>query len=220
MLTLIETNEQLALAMSKHQRAILMTRKTLGMSPENGTSQSNSPDTEGGFAPPPGPPPSQMKPRPSSTDAKPPPIPPRKLAPTTAKPLTEHAQAENYMRYGNPSPPSAEQPEDPFKDPAVTTTQKAAFPEDNNPPANQFLDRLGVEPYHPGFKPYHPGFNPSQSYTGRQDSAVGKVTMHAAVPATPEVEQVEKEVVSQGHNYEDDTYEASPVQRKAPIYRY
>jgi hypothetical protein len=88
----------------------------------------------------------------------------------------------------------------------------ASFPRDQQPPTDQFFDRLGVEPY-------HPGFSPTQSYMGRQDSAVGKVAMHAAGPATPEIES-EKEVVEQNHISEEDSYGVSPVQRKAPIYRY
>ena len=54
---------------------------------------------------------------------------------------------------------------------------------------------------------------------GRQDSAVGKVAMHGAWPATPEIES-EKEVVEQNHIPEEDSYGVSPVQQKAPIYRY
>jgi len=58
MLTLIETNDQLALAMSKHQRAVLQARKTLGLGSESGgVSPALSAQGDAGFVPPPGPPP-------------------------------------------------------------------------------------------------------------------------------------------------------------------
>lgn len=54
--TLIETNEQLTKALHQHQRAILQARKAAGIN------TSPSPTPSGGFAPPPGPPPSDTKP--------------------------------------------------------------------------------------------------------------------------------------------------------------
>jgi hypothetical protein len=105
---------------------------------------------------------------------------------------------------------AAELPEDPFRDPTPVP-----FPADGRPPADQFHDTLGLEPYHPGFKP-------TQSYMGRQDNAIDKTAMHSAVPATPDVEGTGKEVVTHApvHEEEEDSYNASPVHTKAPIYRY
>jgi hypothetical protein len=203
MLTLIDTNDQLALAMSKHQRGILQARKALGLNTENGPSSGNhSPNPDTGYTPPPGPPPSFTKPT----------MPPRKPGPAPAPPSTEDGNIRPERRSRSPNPYATEKPEDPFKDPAGNTMQNAPFPIDQQPPTDQFFDRLGVEPYHPGFKP-------TQSYMGRQDSAVGKMAMHAAGPAIPEIES-EKEVVEQNHISEEDSYGVSPVQRKAPIYRY
>lgn len=202
MLTLIETNDQLALAMSKHQRAVLQARKTLGLGSESGgVSPALSAQGDAGFVPPPGPPPATTKPA----------FPSRNQTPSPAPPAREPVASSAL---GGPSPPIPEKPEDPFRDPAVntavTTTHNPPFPQDKKPPpADQYQERLGLEPY-------HPGFNPTQSYMGRQDSAVGKVTMTAAIPSPPLAE-----LEGEGHrsNVEDDEYGVSP-ERKAPIYRY
>ncbi len=202
MLTLIDTNDQLALAMSKHQRGVLQARKSLGLHVENGpNSRNHSPNPDTGYTPPSGPPPSFTKP----------PMPPKKPAPPPSKSSKEDSRSKPE-RSRSPNPHATEKSEDPFKDPASTTMPNAPFPIDQQSPTDQFFDRLGIEPY-------HPGFNATQSYMGRQDSAMGKVAMHAAGPATPEIES-EKEVVQHNHVAEEDSYDVSPVQRKAPIYRY
>jgi hypothetical protein len=212
MLTLIDTNDQLALAMSKHQRGVLQARKALGLNTENGPrSGQHSPNPDSGYTPPLVSPPPFNKPFMSV----------RKPSPALAQPSTEERNTKPERRNGSPNPYETEKPEDPFKDPAGTTMQNAPFPRDQQPPTDQFFDRLGVEPY-------HPGFNPTQSYMGRQDSAVGRVAMHAAGPTTPEIEtekevveqHSEKEVMEQNHIPEEDHYGVSPVQQKAPIYRY
>lgn len=43
---------------------------------------------------------------------------------------------------------------------------------------------------------YHPGFNPTQSYMGRQNSAMGKITMHAALPTTPHMREGNEDLYS------------------------
>lgn len=58
MLTLIETNEQLSLALSRHQRAQLTARKAAGLSPSPHQSLGASPANEGPYQPPNMPPPS------------------------------------------------------------------------------------------------------------------------------------------------------------------
>ncbi|CAD6575727.1 MAG: hypothetical protein ASARMPREDX12_007461 [Alectoria sarmentosa] len=71
LLTLIETNDQLATAMSKHQRALLQARRTTGVSPLSTgpyevpgapVTSSNEP-RNGHFTPPPGPPPGKQVPQ-------------------------------------------------------------------------------------------------------------------------------------------------------------
>jgi hypothetical protein len=155
--TLIETNEQLSKAMNQHHRAVLSARKALGLgTAENGVSPTGS-ASGSGYAPPPGPPPSTK-----------PPVPARKAV---AKPLDTRTQLQRGSTNYSPFEDSEENP---FTDPKPNPP----FPSDNRPPPNQFQDKLGIEPY-------HPGFSTTQSYMGRQDSSVGKVTMHAAVSEMP-----------------------------------
>jgi hypothetical protein len=168
MLTLIETNEQLSLAMTKHQRAVLNTRKALGVgTPE----QRASPTTAtGGFAPPAGPPPGVAK---AST------LPPR----TTAVPAPIAKDEPKKL---------AEEEENPFADPK-------SDPEIDAAQSGHHLE------------PYHPGFVSAQSYVGRQDSAVGDVTLRA----------VGSERDDKGRNADDeDENDPYSAPSKEPIYRY
>ncbi|PBP28304.1 hypothetical protein BUE80_DR000831 [Diplocarpon rosae] len=112
------------------------------------------------FAPPPGPPPSRTHP---ARDLSPPLQPPR--------PAHNLPTPESQPSIPSPATPSSFD-ENPFSDPE----RHPPFPKDQPSVATgQFNDELGIEPYHPGFKE-------TASYVGRQDSALGKVTMHAAVP--------------------------------------
>jgi hypothetical protein len=184
--TLIETNEQLSKAMNQHQRAILSARKAAGLG--NGETGVTPPSatpagrTESSFAAPPGPPPNHGKPSRKAVPKAPQIPPPGDYA------LTD-VDDDN---------------ENPFSDPSETPTkdeQKPPFPKDKPPTATgQFNDRLGIEPYHPGFQE-------TPSYTGRQDSSVGKVTMHAAGET------------SDDDNVSNEGYSAQ-ASGKAPVYRY
>lgn len=189
MLTLIETNEQIALAISKHQRAVLQSRRSLGLGTDT-----PSPSAEG-FAPPPGPPPASAKPPPGpppqQMSSKPPPdLPSRKSVPPPAAGSSNGGSGSPRLT----NPPASETLEDPFQDPKSQRAPQAKAPA---PPTEEFSG-LGMEPY-------HPGFNPTQSYMGRQDSAAGNVTMHAAAERDSE---------------EEDDYAAPQQTKKAPIYRY
>lgn len=196
MLTLIETNDQLAMAMSKHQRAVLMARKVMGINDVSSPSGSIPGDS---VAPPPGPPPSQN--RASEGAGAAPPVPSRKQ-------LKKNGSGSD-SRKALPSNPnqSSEAVDDPFRDPTAGPID-APFPKDRTPPmTDQFQDRLGVEPY-------HPGFNPTKSYMGRQDSAVGKVSMHAAGPESPVSENdYAGDVSPREKNGHEDS-------KETPIYRY
>ncbi|TVY16103.1 hypothetical protein LARI1_G006030 [Lachnellula arida] len=183
--TLIETNEQLSKAMNQHQRAILSSRKAAGLgNGDTGLTPPNGPAAgpiESDFVAPPGPPPNHSKPLRKAVSTAPQIPPPGDYAPT-----------------------DVDVNENPFSDPSETARkpeQKPPFPKDKPPTATgQFNDRLGIEPYHPGFQE-------TQSYMGRQDSAVGKLTMHAAVDTSDE-----DIVKSEGSS-------AQPS-AKAPVYRY
>lgn len=168
--TLIETNEQLSKAMNQHQRAVLNARKVLGLgAPGEGNTPPPGPPpgrTESGFAAPPGPPPNHMnKPQPSvssrSTRNQPPIPPPGDYLPTDA---SDH---ENENPFADPNPPQQSSM-------SIGVPKNPPFPVDQPPKlTGQFNDRLGIEPYHPGFQE-------TSSYMGRQDSSVGKVTMHGS----------------------------------------
>jgi hypothetical protein len=201
--TLIETNEQLSKAMSQHQRAVLAARKVVGLG--NGSPSETPPArTDSGFPAPPGPPP----PRTQSGFVAPPGPPPNLSKP--AAPIRK--PAPQIPPPGDYAPTGLDDDENPFSDPTEKKTRKAAppFPEDRPPIATgQFNDRLGIEPYHPGFQE-------TRSYMGRQDSSLGKVTMHAgAAPETPIEEGDERN----GSASASGGYGVQPG-NQAPIYRY
>lgn len=205
--TLIETNEQLGKAMSQHQRAVLTARKAAGLGtgtptpPPGGDSAYAPPPprTESGFAPPPGPPPSQMN--------KPTPI----IAPVPTRKAVSK-KGPQIPPPGDYAPNLSEDDEEanPFSDPHPAPTERAGnvrppFPEDRPPVATgQFNDRLGIEPYHPGFRE-------TQSYVGRQDSSLGKMTMHAGA-SDPDDEVEEDDNGRSGYG--------ATAGSKAPVYRY
>ncbi|KAF4635898.1 hypothetical protein G7Y89_g2192 [Cudoniella acicularis] len=202
--TLIETNEQLAKAMSQHQRAVLSARKLLGLGTPG---EGNTPPpqrTESGFAPPPGPLSNQnngiilsQPPLPSARPSR------RTVAPQIPPP-------GDYL----PTDSSDHESENPFADPTPSNKATASsssrpvkppFPEDKPPTlTGQFNDRLGIEPYHPGFKE-------TPSYMGRQDSSVGKVTMHAANQNPSEEDDVDEETAREY---------GIPAEGQAAVYRY
>lgn len=205
--TLIETNEQLSKAMSQHQRAVLNARKAAGLgndtpTPPPGQDSGFAPPpgrTESGFAPPPGPPPSQTS----------------KSAPIVAAAPLPRKKVPQIPPPGDYAPNLSDDEEEanPFIDPhpsqqeRLGTTVRPPFPEDRPPVATgQFNDRLGIEPYHPGFKE-------TQSYVGRQDSSLGKVSMHAAA-SDPDHEVEEDEEDNRRSGY------GAAAGSKAPVYRY
>lgn len=174
MLTLIETNDQLSVAISKHQRAVLQARQALGIAtPGEGPTPSASPDEGMGRAP-------HMPP--SATTNMPPPLPPSRKPAPNALPVGDQPSNLN-----TPLPPS----ENPFQD---------------SSDVEQGIDHN---------EPYHPGFNPTKSYMGRQDSAINKVSMHAAVPASGENE-------ASGSQSQPLAAQkpSEPAPEREPIYRY
>ncbi|KAG9230488.1 hypothetical protein BJ875DRAFT_537105 [Amylocarpus encephaloides] len=190
MLTLIETNEQLTKAMNQHQRGLLSARKAMGLGSASSTPPAR---TDSGFAPPPGPPPSQIH-APKPTRNIPPQIPPPgDYAPTG---LSDSDREDN-----------------PFADPkesrAPRPSQSPPFPKDQpNNLTGQFNDRLGIEPYHPGYKE-------TPSYVGRQESSMGKTSMHAA--GSPVEEEPES---SRSRRPDGEAAYGVQPQTKAPVYRY
>lgn len=81
---------------------------------------------------------------------------------------------------------------------------------------NPFRDSEEVQPVVDHNEPYHPGFNPTKSYMGRQDSAINKVSMHAAIP--PSSESEERASPNAGQPVADKSPDSA--QEQGPIYRY
>jgi hypothetical protein len=218
MLTLIETNEQLSLAASKHQRAVLQARRLHGPSPSPPISQTNS-----NTYPPPAGVPQQVYNAPG--------LPPRNDAPGVS-PLNAHPTEANYVPPSNSSyasPPGSTYSPPPAQSYAPPPTQAYAPPNPVGykndelplPPAlqaggnrprpasgtnedNPFADHHTsaytppvAAPNNPssnGYgsspEPYHPGYQSTPSYLGRQESAVNNLTMRGAQP--PQISEEEE----------------------------
>lgn len=174
MLTLIETNDQLSVAISKHQRAGLQARKALGIAAlGEGPTPTAGPDAGIGRA--------LHTPHSATINMSPPPPPSRRIARNAS--------------------PTAEQPSNLIK----------PLPSSENP----FQDSSEIEPAIDHNEPYHPGFNPTESYMGRQNSAINKVSMHAAVPASGESEASGSQSQSAAAQKLSE-----PAPERGPIYRY
>lgn len=218
MLTLIETNEQLSLAASKHQRAILQARRLIGPTP--------SPSAQSGGNPPSGVPPQGYAPPSQPPQSyEPPGLPPHQAAPSlppisvaTAGP--GQPPASNSTAYKNddlPLPPS------------LQAGQQRATPQGEDPFADHHTSTYSPPPGPPpprangGGSPdsYHPGYQSTPSYLGRQESSANNLTMHGAQtsipeeearPHTPDVNQPQQQ--HQNHN-------VSPIaERNTVTYRY
>ncbi|KAJ4288562.1 hypothetical protein N0V90_011799 [Kalmusia sp. IMI 367209] len=179
MLTLIETNEQLSLAASKHQRAILQARRVLGVSP--------SPPVPSNFnnyssLPP--------APAPATTYTPPPPqsapvtetpmLPPLGFGsdepsqkPTGPKkdelPLPPALQAAPNRR---PSSSMNETEDNPFAD-----HHTSGYSAPSGPPPGRNADQA---PASGGYTPFSQGYQSTPSYLGRQESSANNLTMHGA----------------------------------------
>lgn len=203
--TLIDTNEQLSKALSQHQRAILNARKIMGVNNDEARMSAAA-------APPPGPPP----PRTESGFASPPPGPPPNKSTKPTAPILSAAPTRKPLKSAPQIPPPGdyapnlsdddEEARNPFADPKKDTRQKPPFPADRSPVATgQFNDRLGIEPYHPGFQE-------TPSYMGRQNSSVDHTTMHAGGAIDEEYERRTVDPPANGYG--------APSGASAPVYRY
>ncbi|KAK7946473.1 uncharacterized protein PG986_010794 [Apiospora aurea] len=189
--SLIDTNEQLQTALSLHQRAMLNARKHAGL---GGPTESSSPQDPTG--PQPNGVSSNQRPTPPliNTDDEelyePPPMPPRK---TNGK--------GKEREYDNPiaGPSRSHTPraeEDPFKDPQPDSHSSGAGGSGSAAAPGGSSGAYLNEDTRLAFEPFHPGFSATPSYLGRQDSSVGKETMHGAaggedrMPRIPDDESV------------------------------
>ncbi|KAF2816154.1 uncharacterized protein BDZ99DRAFT_406676 [Mytilinidion resinicola] len=221
MLTLIETNEQLSLAASKHQRAVLQARKVLGPSPVPTPPIS----TANNDYPLPAIPQSSAPQLPPFTQTNsisprdPNPIP----AYTAPSPIPIALQAAPHRT--RTASPSSNYPDDPFSDHGSNAYDHPASPSNAPPPPPP--PRTSGSP-----NSYHPGYSTSPSYLQRQESAGNNVTMHGGAsppnggeqdawssePRTPE--QVGRRPVGGGVGRRE-SEDVSPVaEREQVTYRY
>ncbi|KAF6840688.1 GAT domain-containing protein [Colletotrichum plurivorum] len=218
--SLIDTNEQLQSALNQHQRAVLGARKQLGVGARSGDASPASPQ----------PPTTQYANRPqewqqaqsSSSSSTPAPALPIRPAESNGK----GKAAESFMPPPGPPPKAPEErpSEDPFKDPQPDN----GYPASSRAGGSASAAELPNEEPRLAFEPYHPGFNTTPSYVGRQDSAVGKVTMHGADAATTpgplsgnpiQTVDLRNRQDNPREDSDDDLYESTP-KRKNPVYRY
>lgn len=177
MLTLIETNEQLSLAASKHQRAILQARRAIGASPSPPVQGNNFNNL----------PPLPAAPAPAATYTPPPPQQPTPhndipILPPLGLESKEPNRNEStgYQKDELPLPPALqaapgrgrsnstqEAEDDPFADHHTSGYAAPAAQGGDGVPAN-------------GYIPYRQTYQPTPSYLGRQESSANNLTMHGA----------------------------------------
>jgi hypothetical protein len=223
MLTLIETNEQLSLAASKHQRAVLQARRLMGASPSppapvaNNLPSSAPPSSLAQTAPPP-PPPNNALPAPSlsapAADSFAPP-PPSNTIPYTSGdsslPSSLQAAPNRPREVANPAKKEGEEEaEDPFADHYTSTyTPPTGAPANDRP--NGYADISD---------PYHPGFQSTPSYLNRQESSANNLTMHGAQPQIAE-EEVKQRPQTPDYMTRQEQPDVSPIaERNTVTYRY
>ncbi|KAJ4360259.1 uncharacterized protein N0V89_000819 [Didymosphaeria variabile] len=190
MLTLIETNEQLSLAASKHQRAVLQARRAIGAAPSPSPPVPGNNYNNNYSALPPAPAPATAYtpplPQQSAPQSEIPILPPLGLEPNEPK----SNNPTSYKKEELPLPPAlqaapgrprrnsntAQESEDnPFADHHTYSAPAGPPPGQNgeSAPAN-------------GYTPYRQAYQPTPSYLGRQESAANNVTMHGAAPTEEE----------------------------------
>lgn len=201
MLTLIETNEQLSLASSRFQRAILTARKQLGTTTSGSSTPQAMNDGSGAFTSPPAPGQSESLFAPAPTQVHPngdSPVSPiaqqhaRTSSHNTFQPPPGPPPPQSRHNYAAstssslyaPSPqthqPSHQETSNPFIDPTEQPTNPPRPDSSHNnaiPPPPPTDSRPGIGPYH------NSGITPS--YMGRQASAADGLTMHGAGAQNP-----------------------------------
>lgn len=224
MLTLIETNEQLSLAASKHQRAILQARRAIGASPSPPAQQAPSLP-----APPPvgnapsGVPPTSYEPSlPQRNDVP---------SPMDSVPRDPYDPLPNVAPYG--APPTQAPAVQSHNESGVPATLQAAPNRQTSAPQQQeenpFADHY-TSTYTPPTNPrsngyggsqdsYHPGYQSTPSYIHRQESSANNLTMHGA--AIPEEETGQRPRTPDHNAAQPRQHDVSPIaERNTVTYRY
>lgn len=215
--TLIEVNEQLSLALSRHQRAVLSARRALGTSasPNLTVDDANAQQPGSAFAPPP--PARTSISAPSAATISPvntqheesfnaPPGPP----PSMAARLAARDYPETQIRRD----PFADPGEDPsYAHPLEPTNYGPPVPQKGVPQQEQQQQQLLQRPGPNGA--YYTGATPS--YLGRQHSAANHLTMHGAMDDLEE----EPRTADGFGGRQNEQHQVSPVETRAPVtYRY
>ncbi|KAI1445214.1 hypothetical protein F5Y02DRAFT_133765 [Annulohypoxylon stygium] len=190
--SLIDTNEQLQASLSLHQRAMLNARKLVAvMDPQPNQEPVSPVDSEQnglGLEAPPVP---SRKPNGKGKE--------REYEPAIAGPSRTHTPATD---------------EDPFRDPEPDHSGSRNHGVGGSGSGTGASSNYTEEP-RLAFEPFHPGFETTPSYVGRQESALGKETMHgAAGNASSSARE------SRDGDESSDIYDATPSKQKEPIYRY
>jgi hypothetical protein len=228
--SLIDTNEQLQSALNQHQRAVLGARKQLGVgetlspiSPEQNQGQNG---VDGlGFGRPQQWQTGKAGSSGSGSGGGAPPLPARIPLNNGKGKETEIFQPHRHSPAGGSSSSHnkdlPDEPiEDPFRDPQPEPQPSSSRPGGSN---NLGLETNFSDPPRLSLEPFHPELNATPSYVGRQDSAVGNITMRGAAGADEERDKEQPgQKATLKPRYEDDDddiYESTP-KRKEPMYRY
>ena len=199
MLTLIETNDELSQAMSKHQRALLQARRLTGavsVSPSAPVGPPHGQPSENGVLP-------------YAAQQGPYTSPPSEPAPPRNEPrygqLSGQYPAPPETYTALPGPPSrkevpqyGEEPRNPFDDHHAANRQSQVL----QAPFDAHAFGAAAPPGPPPSLPeeesqssqtnsYHPEYQPTQSYMYRQESGANNYTMHGASMSDEQISPVE-----------------------------
>ncbi|RYP27607.1 hypothetical protein DL767_007612 [Monosporascus sp. MG133] len=199
--TLINTNEQLQASLSLHQRAVLNARKQASIGAWSADVATSNDGSEH---------PQAAAEDPYANDGSAAPALPSRPAKLLAPDGSGNGNGKGKAREYSPAAAGPSRSHTP-----ASLQQTAADREEDNPfrdPEPEQQQQQQQRPSSSGsaaeprlaFEPFHPGFGTTASYVGRQDSAVGKETMHGAVP----------------HDGDSDIYDAQASKRQEPTYRY
>ncbi|CAI6336572.1 unnamed protein product [Periconia digitata] len=225
MLTLIETNEQLSLAASKHQRAILQARRALGAS-----ASPPVPNLTNNPLPPLGVSATYMPPQQSSPQPEPPMLPPVDVVSREKNDMGDGSHQTSAsalpvsLQAGQKSSSRPEPEDDPFAD---HHSSGYTAPTGAPPPRRVHDDDDSPVTGYTG-PPYNPGFQSTPSYLGRQESSANNLTMHGASQPTVEEEYTRDDVTRSGPTAAEQSKahgrvdsDVSPITERGTVtYRY
>lgn len=220
MLTLIETNEQLSLAASKHQRAILQARRAIGPSPSppvQGNTYSSLPPVSAPAATYTPPPPQQSAPR---NDI--PILPPLGLEPKEPS----QNNATNYKEELALPPALQAAPGRP-RSGVAQDSEDNPFADHHTAGASAPSGQSGQNASSTIYTPYRQTYQPTPSYLGRQESSANNLTMHGATQKNlSEEEEYARDYPAGNKSTTEESHQrhgsdVSPIaERGAVTYRY